>query len=62
MGRTIRGVPKHQGMRLQDLLCNGKKRCISSRERPSWSEGNQILESHRKKKRGACVELRDMMD
>ena len=29
VGRKIRGVPKNQGMRLQDLLHNGQKRCIS---------------------------------
>ena len=29
VGEKIREVPKHQVMRLQDLLYNGQKRCIS---------------------------------
>ena len=34
MGWEIRGVPKHQGMRLQDLVHN-------------WEKGNEMLESAR---------------
>ena len=45
VGGEIRGVTKYQGLRLQDLLHNGQKRCIGCHERPIWKKLNQMLES-----------------